>query len=232
MSGSTDIGWVSSGPPLPAALPVAAKWAGGPSDAERSGAGARTRESNDLAYAQAGRLDHLRKIYMIDTRNQTYMDYRINVNAFKGLLSALTHALLFCILCLFIQPSNADCGANLVGNFSDCGVDVDNDGLYDYIIIDVGVTIYESGEYGIMGYLFDPIGREIDWSIDHRNFSIGDYTMRLHFNGNNIKKHGVNGHYLLKDLILFSGSSDNNLNMCQIVSDSYITSSYSLINFL
>jgi hypothetical protein len=93
--------------------------------------------------------------------------------------------------------------AVFTSDYTDYGIDFDGDGLYDYLAIDVGVNVLAAGNYSLMGYLYDANGSEIVWSIDYYgSLDVGNHTMHLDFNGKTIQKHGVNGPYYLKNLVL------------------------------
>ncbi len=130
---------------------------------------------------------------------------------------------------------NLDLGpqlAELTGNYTDYGMDVDSDGLYDYLTVDVCIDVYKPKNYGLMGYLYDTNGTEVVWSIGYGNLDVGTHTIHMDFDGKTIEEHGVNGPYHLKYIILFSGSSDTNLTLCDVALDAYTTSAYNSLDFV
>ncbi len=137
-------------------------------------------------------------------------------------------------ICLSLNACGQDPGAglaSLTGNFTDHGVDVDHDGLYEYLTIEAVVDVFAPGEYSLNGYLLDSNGKEVAWSIDHRNFSIGEYRMALNFDGKTIRRHGASRYYRLGDLVLSRGSSYSGMLICQRLNDSNRTYAYNYTQF-
>lgn len=97
--------------------------------------------------------------------------------------------------------------ARLVGNYTDYGIDVDRDGYPDILTINVGINVTSSGEYSLLGYLYDAMNKEVAWSIDHRNLSYGPSQMILNFNFRDIRKNSSEGHFYLKNVLLAFGYS-------------------------
>lgn len=121
--------------------------------------------------------------------------------------------------------------AGFTGIYSDKGVDIDKDGLYDYLTIDVGIDTIKPGNYSINGYLEDVNGSKISWSIGSGSLSIGNHTMHLDFDGDSIKRSDINGPYKLAFLTLLSGSRDTNITACDAALEPYITSVYKSSDF-
>lgn len=122
--------------------------------------------------------------------------------------------------------------ADLAGNYSDRGIDIDEDGKLDYLIIDAGVHIIIPGEYSISGYLYDHDNREIVWSADHRNFTDGYHTMQLAFDGKTIEKKKRNGPYRLGNVTFTWGSASGGLIPCEIIDNVYTTGQYNASDFV
>lgn len=122
-------------------------------------------------------------------------------------------------------------GAKLTGIYKDRSVDLNGDGLYD-LIIDITLDVKSPGEYTLMGSLYDLNYREVVWSIDHANLSVGSHIMQLRFDGKSIEERRANGPYLLRNLILSSGSSYSNISLLQSIDLAYKTSSYNYTDFV
>jgi len=122
--------------------------------------------------------------------------------------------------------------ASLNGDYADYGTDVNHDGLWDFLTVEVGLVVLSPGEYSVMAYLYDRNGSEIVWSVDHQNLSVGEQKMRLDFDGKAIEKHGSDGPYLLKDVRLVKGSSSNGLFVCDEEAEPYNTSFYRARDFV
>jgi hypothetical protein len=118
--------------------------------------------------------------------------------------------------------------AMLTGDYADRGIDVNGDGFYDLLTIDVGVDVESPGEFTLTGTLFDRSNREVAWSIAHENLSAGYQKMMLGFDGKTIWKHGVSGPYMLKDLVL----SSDNWYLNDIERKDYATSAYNFTAFV
>lgn len=122
--------------------------------------------------------------------------------------------------------------ARLTGNYSDKGIDINGDGKFEYLNVDVGVYIEYPGEYSLNGYLYDPNNKEVVWSVDHRNFTYGDHIMQLAFDGKTIQKLGLNGPYRLGNLSFTWGSASMGLIPCARVDDANETAFYNASDFV
>ena len=92
--------------------------------------------------------------------------------------------------------------AEIEGVMGDRAVDVDGDGLFDHLAVEVAVVVNEPGEYSLQGWLYDSAGRDLGWTIDHGSFGQGNYTMRLDFDGRSIRESGTDGPYTLDNISL------------------------------
>nr|QNO57658.1 hypothetical protein LLBILDAL_00018 [Methanosarcinales archaeon ANME-1 ERB7] len=112
-------------------------------------------------------------------------------------------------------------------DYTDYGIDIDGEGLYEYLIIDVGVNVIAAGNYSLMGYLYDANGTEIVWATNFTHLNIGNQTVQLNFDGKTIYKQGIDGPYYLKYL----GIYDENRKQIARVLDAYATSAYNYTDF-
>jgi hypothetical protein len=117
--------------------------------------------------------------------------------------------------------------AKLAGEYSDCGTDVDGDGKYDFLTVDVGINILYPGQYTLTGYLYDLQDSEIAWAIDNSIFEPGYRVMHLNFDGAPIARHGVDGPYRLGKLFL----TGKNLRVKDVARYACNTSAYSYTDF-
>jgi hypothetical protein len=117
--------------------------------------------------------------------------------------------------------------AEFTDTFTDCGTDLDGDGLYDYLTVDAGVNAADAGNYSVSGSLCDVNGLEIVWSSNKTDLPIGTRTVKLNFDGKTVRKHGVNGPYHLKNLTLFN----ENQELTDLIADAYTTSAYDSAEF-
>jgi PKD repeat protein len=90
--------------------------------------------------------------------------------------------------------------------YSDYGLDTNSDGMYNYLVIEVGVNVASAGIGNIEGWLCDSNGTEIVKAENSSYLSIENHSIILKFVGFDIYKHGVNGPYDLRDLKLFNES--------------------------
>lgn len=121
--------------------------------------------------------------------------------------------------------------ANLTGYYTDQGRDVNRDSLYDYLRVNVGVNVFNPGDYFLNGYLYDIDGAQIAWTVDRHNLSMGSHILHLDFIGLRIQKHNKNGPYYLRNLTLARGNSSKGFELADIVMDAYITSAYNCSDF-
>lgn len=117
--------------------------------------------------------------------------------------------------------------AVFIGNYSDSGLDEDGDGLFDYLVIDVGINVSESGNYQVRGELYDDYGNNLDYENTHTYLESGNQSVQLNFQGYLIYMNGRNGPYRLRYLYLYD-SSGNRLDYYR---DAYTTSFYDYSEF-
>lgn len=111
--------------------------------------------------------------------------------------------------------------------YSDYGLDTNGDGLYEFLVVDVGINVTSAGEYTLMGGLYDNNGNEIVLASNHSYLNTGGQSMLLGFDGLSIYKHGVNGPYNLSYIILY----DENGTLVDLRSDAYTTYAYDYRDF-
>ncbi|MHC1571673.1 MAG: S8 family serine peptidase [Methanosarcinales archaeon] len=92
--------------------------------------------------------------------------------------------------------------------YSDYGEDTDGDGLYDYLVVEVGVNVTKAGRYQVSGELWEngTYNRynRVDYTTKSAHLSEGDHTIKLKFSGIEIRNNGYNGTYDLKYLCLYN----------------------------
>lgn len=93
----------------------------------------------------------------------------------------------------------------LTGNYSGYGLDTNNNSKYDYLLIDVGVNVMNSGTYAINARLVDNMSREIVWSSNSSYlYNNQTNTLQVRFSGRSIYGSLVNGPYHLNDLHIYN----------------------------
>jgi hypothetical protein len=118
-------------------------------------------------------------------------------------------------------------GARFTNVYSDYGIDVNKDGLYDFIIIEVGVNVTKAGNYRIGGNLCDSSGEHVDYFSYWTYLNEGNQMVKLYFKGVEIRKNGVNGTFDLKFLDL----KNHNWNTIDHKYRAYRTSCYNYTDF-
>ncbi|MFQ6106496.1 MAG: hypothetical protein ACE5QF_02755, partial [Thermoplasmata archaeon] len=89
----------------------------------------------------------------------------------------------------------------------DYGLDTNSNGLYDYLVIMVNITVHKSNTYTLKGNLYDQSGT--NWITDDTNetlFPAGDITVRLDMLGFRIRQKKIDGPYRV-ELQIVSGSN-------------------------
>jgi hypothetical protein len=123
--------------------------------------------------------------------------------------------------------------ARLTGIYSDYGSDINDDGLFEYLTIDVGVMVYNPGNYSVIGYLHDDNGKDVVWSIGSETLPEGNNILHMDFDGKTIERHKFNGAFHLKDLQLIKGDSAiENLSMLDTAKEATITRQYNYSEFV
>ena len=111
---------------------------------------------------------------------------------------------------------------------SDRGLDTDvpPDGLYNWLVLSANVTIAEAGDYAIGATLYDPGGFVfISTASTTRTLGVGPATVDLRFPGQDIRRAGFSGNYLVSLFaypLSVNGTGDN---------DFYVTGSYLYTQF-
>lgn len=96
----------------------------------------------------------------------------------------------------------------LTGNGSADGADIDGNGLFDQLNVGIGVQVETASFYQWTARLLDGNGKEIDFQSGDASFPAGESFMTFAFDGHKIGMNGVNGPYVVADLLLF-GASDS-----------------------
>lgn len=113
----------------------------------------------------------------------------------------------------------------LTGGYADAGRDANGDGLYEALVIRVGVQVTATSVYALRGALVDVDGGEIAGAVITRTLSAGAHFLELSFDGAAIGGHGVDGPYTLTDLTLSRGDT------ATAVWDAYRTFAYPAARF-
>ena len=93
--------------------------------------------------------------------------------------------------------------ANLTGYFNDYGEDSDGNGLYDHLVVEVGVNVNLAGKYLLSGYLYENgTSNEVDYAYTPIYLDEGVHVVKLGFDGGKIRDSNFNGTYDLRNVKL------------------------------
>ncbi len=87
--------------------------------------------------------------------------------------------------------------AALLPPFHDYGQDTDLDGLYEYLVIDVTIEVYQAGNYMVSVFLNDSAGSPIASVGMGGTYDVGTHVVSVPLEGIKIWAHGVNGPYVV-----------------------------------
>ena len=130
-----------------------------------------------------------------------------------------------------MQQNSPKNEASLRNLYSDSGIETNGNGKFDFLAVNTSINVSQPGHYSLLGDLYDSNRTKIVWSVGSGSFEVGNQTTILDFNGQTIHKHGANGPYYLKNLVLQFGSSDTNLTLCDVIIDAYVTKFYNYSDF-
>lgn len=117
--------------------------------------------------------------------------------------------------------------ASLTGIINDYGIDEDEDGLYDFLAIDIELKVIELDEFNLNGVLTSKLGVEFGDSYVYKTLSPGLHNLTLKFNGLELRRMGLNGPYKLQDLRLSGNQGQERLAIDSL----YETSAYTYNKF-
>ncbi|MHC1593534.1 MAG: S8 family serine peptidase [Methermicoccaceae archaeon] len=114
--------------------------------------------------------------------------------------------------------------------YSDCAVDFNSDGMYDFLVVDVEVNVREAGRYEIVASLYENgTSHWVDFAYNNTYLSVGVQSVQLKFSGNDLYKNGYNGTYDLKWLYLYHYNKTYTLTNHRELA--YTTRSYNYTQF-
>jgi len=105
----------------------------------------------------------------------------------------------------------------------DYGLDTDNDGLYNYLVVDAVVNVSVAGDYIIYADLYVMLN-QVDYGDNYTFLSAGIQTVEIRFSGMIIGDNGVDGPYNV-ELHLFDSS------WFSLDSDTHMTAAYNWTDF-
>ena len=93
-------------------------------------------------------------------------------------------------------------GTAFSGAISDYGLDIDGDGRYDQLVIDVQFDVDVAADYQVFGTLTDSAGTTIDQVCPEQQLQPGLQTVSLRFDGARLFDSGLDGPYVLEELLV------------------------------
>jgi hypothetical protein len=100
---------------------------------------------------------------------------------------------------------------SLTGNSSDEGVDINGNGLFDQLHVDVELELTTTDFYEWSARLVDVNGTEMGFDSRSATLNTGKATINFVFDGNLIGKNCVNGPYFVKGLLIHGHQSGGSL---------------------
>jgi len=96
--------------------------------------------------------------------------------------------------------------ASLSGTYSDHGEDGDSNGLYEYLVVQVGLDVTQAGDYSLAAVLEDTGGQYIDHATKDVPLGAGSQVVTLRFDGDAIRGSGLDGPYTVTQVLLTDNS--------------------------
>jgi hypothetical protein len=87
---------------------------------------------------------------------------------------------------------------------SDQGIDLDGNGLYDYLQVDTNLAVAQTGDYHVQALLYDSDGNYTTSAHNTTHLTPGTHTVKLRFSGPDLFHHGVDGPYTLAYIVLYT----------------------------
>ncbi|MCB0211510.1 MAG: hypothetical protein KDJ52_19385 [Anaerolineae bacterium] len=117
----------------------------------------------------------------------------------------------------------------LTNSYHDYGTDGNNDGLYEALNIDIGLTLGDAGVIFASGRLLDNAGHEVGWANSSKKLTgNGNQTITLSFSASQILANGGDGPFTLTDLLVYhTGDPTQGKGLEQ----AHITTAYSHLQF-
>lgn len=114
--------------------------------------------------------------------------------------------------------------------FDDFGLDADEDGIFEALQVEVGVTLLEPMDVVLIASLTDSTGNAFVQSDASGSFAAGDHQLLLSFPAEDISFNGVDGTFTLGPVYLYDSSSDN-WSVLEYQPSAYQTGPYRLEQF-
>jgi hypothetical protein len=116
--------------------------------------------------------------------------------------------------------------------YSDYGTDIDGDGLYDYLTIEVGVDVITVGYYQVNGGLYENgTYNNVAYDSNATHLNEGNQTVNLRFECVKIRNNKYNGTYDLKYVGLYNATYPTYGEQLDYIYYAYTTTHYNYTEF-
>jgi len=96
--------------------------------------------------------------------------------------------------------------ASLSGTYSDQAEDADSNGLYEYLVVQMGLDVTQAGDYSLAAVLEGTGDQYIDHAITDVTLGAGSQVVTLRFDGDAIRGSGLDGPYTVTQVLLMDNS--------------------------
>lgn len=131
----------------------------------------------------------------------------------------------------FTTGADEAAGLRFTSAFGDRGRDDDSDGLYEQLLIQVGVHVPAAGDYTLNGLLVDADGGAITSAHVDATLTAGVHLLELAFDGPAIGGRGVDGPYTLASIALVQRNDEGGVVATAARINAYRTFAYSASSF-
>lgn len=121
-------------------------------------------------------------------------------------------------------PVGSDAASLSIG-YTDTGIDNDGDGYYNYLRINVPVSVKTAGTYRVVGTLYDAASNKMVDADASLVLGAGANTIALNFDGKQIAENNGSGTFTLRDLQLIDKTNDEPLQV-DFNANAYTTKAY------
>ncbi len=132
----------------------------------------------------------------LEVRNAAFEPIVFNANAYTT--TAYT----------FTQFQGASNAAEIGAGYSDQGVDINNDGSFDYLRVTMQINVVEAGAYDVEAWLNSGERVTVASAESRLNLSAGNNAVTLDFPGGPLRASGINGPYQVTGVLVTNGAGE------------------------
>ncbi|MBI2650774.1 hypothetical protein HYX04_05710 [Candidatus Woesearchaeota archaeon] len=116
--------------------------------------------------------------------------------------------------------------SSYISSFADEGIDLNDNGKFDSLKINVDAIAFSAGSYVLTLALYDLFGALVEIKNTSVSLDAGNHQIPVRFNGTNINEKKINGPFVIKSIELYdNGALADSLN------DAYTTKNYNFNDF-